>query len=47
MQIEQLLEVSESSSYDEANIGALVDEVEKLNDEKTNLRRELEALVNV
>lgn len=41
---EQLLEVFESSSSNEANIGALVDEVEKLNEEKTKFKRELEAL---
>lgn len=42
--VEQLLEFNESSSSDEENIDVLVNEVEKLNDNKTNLRRELEDL---
>lgn len=37
----KLLEISDNSSSDEANIEALADEVEKVNDEKLNLRREL------
>lgn len=42
--VEQLYELSEISSSEEANIDALVNEVENLNDDKSNLRRELEAL---
>lgn len=42
--IEQLLEISDNSSSDEANIDALAEEVEKLNSEKLNLRREIEGL---
>lgn len=38
------MEFTESSSSDEANIDALVNEVDKLNDDKTNIRRKLEAL---
>lgn len=41
---EQLMELSESSSSEEANTDALANEVEKMNDEKSNVRRELEAL---
>ncbi|XP_059068172.1 uncharacterized protein LOC131858744 [Cryptomeria japonica] len=41
---EQLYELSKNSSSEEANIDALANEVEKMNDEKSNLRRELEAL---
>ncbi|XP_059078096.1 uncharacterized protein LOC131876670 [Cryptomeria japonica] len=40
----QLYELSESSSSEEANMDALVNEAEKLNDDKSNLRREIEAL---
>ncbi|XP_057860638.2 uncharacterized protein LOC131069293 [Cryptomeria japonica] len=40
---ELLFELSENSSSEEANIDALANEVEKMNDEKSNLRRELEA----
>lgn len=38
------MELSEKSLAEEANIGALSNEVEMLNDEKLNLRRELEVL---
>lgn len=38
------MEISDNSSSDEANIDALAEEVEKLNGEKLNLRKELEAL---
>lgn len=38
------MDLSENSSSVEENIDALVNEVEKLNDDKTNLRKELEAL---
>lgn len=41
---EKLLEISDNSSSDEASIEALADEVEKVNDEKLNLRRKLEGL---
>lgn len=39
-----MLEISNNSSSDEANIDALSEEVEKLKGEKLNLRRELEGL---
>lgn len=41
---EKLLEISDNSSSNEANIEALAEGVEKVNDEKLNLRRELEGL---
>ncbi|XP_057828876.1 uncharacterized protein LOC131040020 [Cryptomeria japonica] len=41
---EQLMEITENNSFDEADMGALVEEVEKLKKSKENLRRELEAL---
>lgn len=37
------MDITDNSSFDEANIDALVEEVVKLNGEKLNLRRELEA----
>lgn len=40
----KLLEISDNSSSDEANIDALAEEVETMNGEKLNLRREIEAL---
>lgn len=41
---EQLLEIFDKSSLDEANIDALAEEVEKMNGRKLNLRRVLETL---
>lgn len=41
---ERLYEISENSLFEEANIDALANEVENLNDDKSNLRREVEAL---
>ncbi|XP_059077972.1 uncharacterized protein LOC131876559 [Cryptomeria japonica] len=41
---EQLMEFTESNYFDEENTDALVNEVEKLNDDKANVRRELESL---
>lgn len=38
------MEIFDNNFSNEANIDALVEEVEKLNGEKLNLRRELEAL---
>lgn len=40
----QMTEITENSSSDEAEMDALVQEVEKLNESKTYLRRELEGL---
>lgn len=38
------MKITENNSFDEADMGALVEEVEKLKKSKDNLRRELEAL---
>lgn len=40
----QMLEISDNSSSNEANIDALAEEVKKLNSEKLNLRREVDGL---
>lgn len=37
----QLYEISENSSFEEANIDSLANEVENMNDDKSNLRRGL------
>lgn len=41
---EKLMELSENSSVDEANMEVLIVEVNKLNESNSNLRKELEGL---
>lgn len=41
---EQLYEISENSSFEEANIDALANKVKNMNDDNSNLSREMETL---
>lgn len=42
--VEKMLEITENSSSNEVDMDTLVKEVEKMNESKTNLRKELEGL---